>query len=132
MLVKLMPVKNLSEEELYQKVKIGGFLSGLKIDTVTLESYSELHQLIATPAGSTWAEKTLKPAWRKFIQPHQQRVIDEVENLSTLQENLSKFISSSPEFNKLQVEDRQLMLDQSAAMLTYLAILERRVDRFVY
>lgn len=132
MLVNLVQTGKTLNGEVTRKVKIGEFLTGLKIDSVLLESYSELHQLIATPTGSTWAEKTLKPAWRKFVLPHQQRVLDEVENLSTLQDSLSKFIFANPEFSKLQVEDRQLMMDQNVAMVTYLAILERRVDRFVY
>lgn len=65
------------------------------------------------------------------MQPHQQRVISERDELSDKISKLETFIDSSNViYASLCKEDQQLLKDQLVYMLKYLGILEKRILRF--
>ena len=65
---------------------------------------------------------------KQFL-PHQQRVIDELEELSNKSQKLSIFIIGEL-FIGLPDEEKKDLVEQLETMEKYADILERRIDRF--
>lgn len=63
------------------------------------------------------------------LQPHQQRVVEELETLSDKSKKLSAFILSDV-FKDLPKEEKEDLVEQLETMEKYADILERRIDRF--
>lgn len=61
--------------------------------------------------------------------PHQQRVVEELEELSSKSQKLSVFITGDI-FAGLQEEEKKDLVEQLETMEKYADILERRIDRF--
>ena len=72
----------------------------------------------------------MEPVTNKEYAPHQQRVVDEKNELQDKCSKLKVFILSNPIFNTLDAEEQTDLQRQSAVMETYLFILERRISRF--
>ncbi|ECA8969605.1 hypothetical protein ETB55_04390 [Salmonella enterica subsp. enterica serovar Omuna] len=66
----------------------------------------------------------------KKLQPHQQRVVEEAEQLQDKIAKLGVFIDSSDIFGKMCEEGRLLLCAQLAAMNTYYTILQTRIMKF--
>lgn len=66
----------------------------------------------------------------KEYAPHQQRVIDEKNELQDKFSKLGAFILDNPIFPTLESEEQDDLQDQYIAMQTYLQILEKRINRF--
>ncbi|WFQ80496.1 hypothetical protein PXH59_04995 [Xenorhabdus sp. SF857] len=66
---------------------------------------------------------------QQTLQPHQQRVIDELAELNKRIEKLSGFIGGDI-YNALEETDRYLLRVQQSAMYNYAEILHMRVKRF--
>lgn len=64
------------------------------------------------------------------LQPHQQRVVDEKSELDEKLEKLASFIQENPIFEKLEEEDKDLLLLQQSSMAEYSVILSKRIARF--
>jgi len=64
------------------------------------------------------------------MEAHQQRVVDEHEELDAKLEKLHVFIEDSSIFKNLDKIDRRHLVDQRAAMTVYRDILRRRIERF--
>lgn len=64
------------------------------------------------------------------MEAHQQRVVDEHEELDAKLEKLHVFIEDSSIFKSLDKMDQRLLVDQRAAMTVYRDILRRRIERF--
>ncbi|CDH04925.1 hypothetical protein KKJ25_12250 [Xenorhabdus bovienii] len=63
------------------------------------------------------------------MQPHQQRVIDELTELNEKIEKLSDFIGGAI-YNGLDETDRVLLAMQLSVMKAYSEILHKRINRF--
>lgn len=63
------------------------------------------------------------------MQPHEQRVIDERDELSTKLNALGAFITT-PKFRELEDIDRTHLRAQAAHMRRYLKTLDQRIGRF--
>lgn len=61
--------------------------------------------------------------------PHQQRVVEELEELSDKSQKLSVFITGDI-FAGLPEEEKKDLAEQLETMEKYADILERRIDRF--
>ena len=64
------------------------------------------------------------------LQPHQQRVVDELDQLNDKRLKLVAFIDESPIFKKLDRLEQGRLLSQSAIMTTYADILQQRIAAF--
>lgn len=64
------------------------------------------------------------------MQPHQQRVIDEKNELEDKVKKLGPFILDNPIYETLSVEEQEDLNLQYEVMQQYLNILERRINRF--
>ena len=64
------------------------------------------------------------------MQPHQQRVVDEANELNDKREKLSAFISGNPIFSGLDMVQQGLMKTQLHAMTAYLEVLNLRISYF--
>lgn len=64
------------------------------------------------------------------IPPHQQRVIDERNELETKSTKLSVFIDSNPIFQALGAQEQGLLRIQSDLIRQYLSILNQRIALF--
>lgn len=64
------------------------------------------------------------------LAPHQQRVIQERDELNEKITNLTVFIEDSPIFRALPDIDRGHLIGQKSAMLLYKEYLDRRIARF--
>jgi hypothetical protein len=62
--------------------------------------------------------------------PHQQRVVDEANELRDKFSKLGVFILDNPIYQGLEQDEKQDLADQYDVMEKYLAILERRISRF--
>lgn len=62
--------------------------------------------------------------------PHQQRVIEEKEELDKKAYALSDFIWHNPEFRKLSLEESELLRQQNELMWQYSEVLEARIALF--
>lgn len=65
----------------------------------------------------------------KELLPHQQRVVTELEELSSKIQKLTTF-TTTPLFNELSASDRNLLSTQLSAMKTYGYVLELRIAKF--
>lgn len=61
---------------------------------------------------------------------HQQRVIDEANELGVKIEALGVFISSSPIFKKLEINECERLRHQRFIMRSYFEILKERIESF--
>lgn len=66
------------------------------------------------------------------MQPHEQRVVTELEELKTKWNALWGFIDHNPAFNDMEEQDRDLLVEQAGIMEQYMQILESRISRFKY
>lgn len=64
------------------------------------------------------------------MQPHQQRVIQERDELKTKATALSEFIGNSPVFETLDTDEQERLKEQCEIMWQYFEILERRIAAF--
>ncbi len=64
------------------------------------------------------------------IPPHQQRVIDEKTELDVKAQKLSLFISESPIFTTLHLDEQERMKKQNDIMWQYSEILNERINAF--
>ncbi len=64
------------------------------------------------------------------LSPHQQRVVDELDELNDKRLKLVAFIDESPIFKKLDKLEQGRLLSQSSAMTTYADILQQRIAAF--
>jgi hypothetical protein len=63
------------------------------------------------------------------LQPHQQRVVDELNEIKQRGEKLATFIGGDI-FTALPVEDQRLLESQSHIMTAYVEVLTQRIKRF--
>lgn len=63
------------------------------------------------------------------MQPHQERVVAESNDLRAKLDKLSAFIAGDV-FKKLDMEDRDLLVAQRVFMDAYFGILRQRIARF--
>ncbi|HCM2495378.1 TPA: hypothetical protein N3D36_004591 [Salmonella enterica subsp. enterica serovar Lehrte] len=66
----------------------------------------------------------------KELQPHQQRVVEESEQLQEKITKLGVFIDSSGIFREMCEEDKLSLCAQLAAMNAYYTILQTRIMKF--
>jgi hypothetical protein len=66
----------------------------------------------------------------KELAPHQQRVVQERNELNEKIEKLTAFIEDSPIFRALPDIDAEHLIGQRGAMLLYKEYLDRRIARF--
>lgn len=64
------------------------------------------------------------------MQPHQQRVVDEYNELVEKTSKLGTFILDNPIYKSLQEDEQKDMKIQYDAMCVYVDTLERRIKRF--
>ena len=64
------------------------------------------------------------------IQPHQQRVVDEYNELVEKTSKLGAFILDNPIYRSLEEDEQKDMKIQYDAMCVYTDALERRINRF--
>ena len=64
------------------------------------------------------------------MEPHQQRVVDEANELEDKLTKLSAFIESSPVFAGLDSMQQDLLKAQAGVMSAYLQILKLRIASF--
>lgn len=78
------------------------------------------------------SKETKKPAAKKAAkkpETYQDRVKEEKKQLDEKRVGLNKFLKGD-EFTTLDPENQALLLEQSAIMTDYSAILDRRIDLF--
>ena len=63
------------------------------------------------------------------MQPHEQRVVDERDDLIAKMRKLSDFMAGQV-FSKLPYEDRKLLEIQYSTMVAYRDVLSTRIGRF--
>lgn len=63
------------------------------------------------------------------MQPHEQRVVEEANDLAEKHEKLMIFLKSE-KFKELEQEDKNLLITQEIYMEKYLCMLKRRIARF--
>jgi hypothetical protein len=66
----------------------------------------------------------------KKLLPHQNHVVEELNNLKKMLSNLEAFIKGSTLFTGSPQEDKNLILQQSMYMAQYADILQQRINRF--
>lgn len=64
------------------------------------------------------------------MQPHQQRVVQERDELQDRTQKLGEFILNNPIFQSLSEEEQTDMSEQHYFMSRYLEILDKRIKRF--
>ena len=62
--------------------------------------------------------------------PHQQRVIDEKNELDDKATKLSQFIGTNPTFKTIDAEEQERMKEQCEIMWQYSEILAKRIAAF--
>jgi hypothetical protein len=62
--------------------------------------------------------------------PHQQRVIEEANELGVKIEALDVFVNSNPIFHKLEINESERLRHQRFIMKSYFKILKERIDSF--
>ena len=78
--------------------------------------------------GSKYAAPFL--AAEMIMLPHQQRVVDEKNELFDKVEKLDAFIKTNPIFWQMELQDRQLLEEQLKHMNAYWNVLRQRVEGF--
>jgi len=66
----------------------------------------------------------------KILQPHEQRVIDEKDDLESKIKKLGPFILDNPIFKTLPEEEQKDLNNQYDIMNQYLYILQKRINQF--
>ena len=66
----------------------------------------------------------------KELQPHQQRVVDEKEELDKKAKALSNFIGTNPTFETLDAAEKERLKMQNDVMWQYSEILGARISAF--
>lgn len=66
----------------------------------------------------------------KILQPHEQRVVEERNDLKTKTEKLNEFIGHNDMFEKLSDVDQEDLKVQLDIMFQYLEVLDKRISRF--
>ena len=66
----------------------------------------------------------------KEYAPHQQRVVDEANELKDKFSKLGAFILDNPIYKSLEEDEQQDLAEQYNVMENYIVILERRISRF--
>ncbi len=66
----------------------------------------------------------------KELQPHQQRVVDEANELSDRLVKLQSFIDESSIYQKIDSTQQTLLRAQAGAMRAYLEVLNLRIEAF--
>ena len=64
------------------------------------------------------------------MQPHQQRVVDEKNELDQKAKALSEFIGNSPLFDDIDPEEQERMKVQNDIMWQYSEVLGQRINAF--
>jgi hypothetical protein len=62
--------------------------------------------------------------------PHQQRVIDEKNELFDKIDKLDVFIKTNPIFGQMEEQDKKLLEEQLQHMSAYWGVLKQRVEAF--
>ena len=62
--------------------------------------------------------------------PHQQRVVDEKNELDTKAKALSNFIGNNPVFADIDAEEQERLKEQCEIMWQYSEILDKRIAAF--
>lgn len=65
------------------------------------------------------------------MQPHQQRVVDELNELQVKIDALSNFIDANDSFKNLDWDEKVRMVLQRNAMKSYADILQQRISAFI-
>lgn len=81
----------------------------------------EVAEVIAKPKAAP-----VKPTG---LEPHEDRVVAEAEDLAVKLQGLLNFINSG-KFTAIGSENQELLGQQAPAMMTYLTVLRRRIARF--
>jgi len=68
----------------------------------------------------------------KILQPHEQRVIDEKDDLESKIKKLGPFILDNPIFKTLPEEEQKDLNNQYDIMNQYLYILQKRINQFYF
>lgn len=63
------------------------------------------------------------------LQPHQERVVHEAQALNQKVIDLENFTKGA-KFKELETADRVLLVRQLELMISYLAVLKQRIERF--
>ena len=66
----------------------------------------------------------------KILLPHQQRVVEERNELKTKTDKLSEFVGHNDLFDKLSDVDKEDLKLQLDIMFQYLEVLDKRIARF--
>lgn len=66
----------------------------------------------------------------EVMQPHQERVVAELKELTEKREKLAVFIGSSPTFGKLPADEQMRLRRQFDIMVSYEGVLQERIDHF--
>jgi hypothetical protein len=64
------------------------------------------------------------------MEPYQNRVVDELKELTVKRERLGAFIGSSPVFRGLPYDEQERMRRQFDIMVQYEGVLQERIDYF--
>jgi uncharacterized protein len=67
---------------------------------------------------------------RDDMAPHQQRVVDELKELSDRREKLYAFIGTNPLFGRLPSDEQGRLETQLNIMTQYESVLQERIDHF--
>ena len=64
------------------------------------------------------------------MQPHQERVVNELNELKEKREKLGAFIAASPVFTSLPIDEQSRLRRQFDIMISYEGVLQERIDYF--
>lgn len=67
---------------------------------------------------------------QKTLQPHQQRVVDERNELNEKVTKLNDFVGHSPIFETLHADEQNDLRNQLDVMFQYQELLDSRISRF--
>lgn len=105
-----------------------------KKDYPTTIVYTDLnHTSVWSVTLEKWIEKDftlLTINTMAELAPHQQRVVDEKNEVKDRLEKLHNFINVNPIYRELPVEEQEDLFEQATYMNAYIEVLERRISRF--
>lgn len=64
------------------------------------------------------------------MEPHQERVLNELKELTEKREKLGAFIANNAIFGQLPTDEQNRLRRQFDIMLSYEGVLQERIDRF--
>jgi len=64
------------------------------------------------------------------MEPHERRVLEELNQLTDKREKLATFIGTSPTFKKLPTDEQSRLNRQFDIMVQYEGVLQERIDHF--